>query len=237
MLLIFHRYGNISLLLFVFSQQNDIEPGGDQPIPPPSKNSKKSPHKKKMPKRKKRFTRVLGKKVKTVAAPGSSSEEADVSNLIDSPASARVRRVVFTQGAKDKVSKSLLESKLKSLHKKLDSAQSTLADHSKTIDSLSKKNQQLTAAVKSGRETIRQTKTLATDTVKDVKGRMKETQAAASTTIKLAKSEVKKSQATTQALQAAAAERDSLIISLKKQHEIELAARESAAIEKERVSV
>ena len=129
-----------------------------------------------------------------------------------------------------------MESKLKSLHKKLDSAQSTLADHSKTIDSLSKKNQQLTATVKSGRETIRQTKTLASDTVKDVKGQMKETQAAASTTIKLAKSEVKKSQATTQALQAAVAERDSLIINLKKQHDKEIAMAVVAAVEKEKVS-
>ncbi len=83
---------------------------------------------------------------------------------------------------------------------------------------------------------MRQTKNVASITVKQVKGQMKETQAAASNSMKLAKAQVKKSQAVVKNLQVSVDERDSVITNLKKQHEIEIVMRESAAVEKERAS-
>ena len=128
--------------------------------------------------------------------------------------------------------KSVLKSNLKYTYKKLDNAQSSLADQDKTIESLSKRNLELTDVVKSNREAMRQTKNVASITVKQVKGQMKETQAAASTSMKLAKAQVK----IVKNLQVSVGERDSMITNLKKQHEIEIVMHESAAVEKERAS-
>ena len=198
------------------SQQLDHDPSGDLNLPPP---------KKKMPKHKRKFTKTIDKRAKK-AVPATksngSSVDPQVSTSVESSASASVQRAVSTRGAKRKVPKFVLESNLKYTYKNLDNAQSSLADQDKTIESLSKRNLELTDVVKSNREAMRQTKNVASITDKQVKGQMKETQAAASTSMKLAKAQVKKSQAVVKNLQVSVGERDSVIMNLKKQHGLKL---------------
>eukprot|EP00956_Cyclotella_meneghiniana_P034629 scaffold106939_cov23-Cyclotella_meneghiniana.AAC.1 len=203
------------------TQQPDSDPCRDDHVP----NHKK----KKMPQRRRKFTKTIDPRAKKKSVPPAKSNIS-----ADLEASASVRSIVSYRGAKRKMSNSVLENNLKHSYQKLDDAQSSLVARDKTIESLTKKNKELSDTVKITREASRQTKTVAADSVKVLKGQMKETRAAASNTIKSAKFEVKKSQDAIQNLRASLAERDSLIMNLKKQHEIELAARESAAIEKER---
>ena len=239
--LFFYFDANISLVLAVFSPQPDHDPSED-PIPPT---------KKQMPKRKRKFTKCLDKRAKksapstetdgsgTVALQDSDRSDTvalNDSDLTEPPAPASVRTLVSTRGAKRQVTRSELESNLKSTYRELDNAQRTIAHLEQSNHSIAQKNQELTNTVRRHRESITLTKTVASSTVKQAKGQMKETEDAAATTMKEARAQVKKLQAEIKKLQVSAGERDLFIVNLQKQHEIEIQQRLSAAVEKERVS-
>ena len=195
-----------------------------------------------MPQRKRKFTKCIDKRAKK-SVPGNQSDASSNVDLQDSDmaeppasASADVRTVVLTQGAKRKVNKSVLESNLKRSYRELDKANYTVAHLEQSNDSLSKKNLELTNTVKRNRESIRHTKTVASSTVKHAKGQIKKTEEAAATTMKEARKQVHKLQAEIKKLQESAGEKDLIIMNLKEQHEDEILRRVSDAVEKERVS-
>ena len=130
-----------------------------------------------------------------------------------------------------------MKEKLKHTFKKLNDAKTSLAARDKTIDSLSKKNKELTDTVKTGREIIRQTKNIAATTVKEAKGQVREKQAAASVYVQEAKAHVKKTEHSLKNLQDLLKERDNELATLKSQHDKEIAVKVNDALDKEQVSL
>lgn len=189
---------------------------------------------KKMPRRKRKFTKVIDRRAKKAkVAPETPATLSNSSAGLEPPASA----FVSTDRATRKVSKSVLETKLKHTFKKLNDAKTSLAARDKTIDSLSKKNKELTDTVKTGREIIRQTKNIAATTVKEAKGQVREKQAAASVYVQEAKAHVKKTEHSLKNLQDLLKERDNELATLKSQHDKEIAVKVNDALDKEQVSL
>jgi len=207
------------------TQQPDPEPNGE-----PNGEPNVSKSNKKMPRRKRKYTKVIDRRAKKAkVAPATPATLSDSSAGLEPPASA----FVSTDRATRKVSKSVLETKLKHTFTKLNDAKTSLAARDKTIDSLSKKNKELTDTVKTSRETIRHSKSIAATTVKEAKVQIREKQAAASTYVQEAKAQVKKTEADVKNLQELLMERDNELTTLKLQHDKEIAVKVSDAVDKE----
>ena len=182
--------------------------------------------KKKMPKRKRglsyqprsssnqKSAKQAPKKPKPVTDPASATVAADPQVLND----ARIEFHVSTRGATSKMSNAALKSNLKSSYKKLNAANSNLAEKDKQIEVLTKKNQDLTDAVRSNRQMARTTKTTASGELKQ------------------ATSELKLAQHQVQTLQDIITQKDTSISKLKEQYESQVMKAVSDAVEKEKVN-
>eukprot|EP00956_Cyclotella_meneghiniana_P008261 scaffold11020_cov66-Cyclotella_meneghiniana.AAC.1 len=175
------------------SHEHDSKPGGDTSAPTT---------KKKMPKRPRKFSRTIEKSrsskepslPSSAAAPASDPVDLSQSQAVPSgmtavaaatacateetAATARVteetiRHHVSTKGSTRYVSNSVLKSNLKSSYEQLDLANVTVAKKEKQIQSLLKKNQELSDTVRHARQSTRQSKSLSLAEVNQTQSELK----------------------------------------------------------------
>ena len=198
------------------------------------------PSKKVMPKRKRTLSRNLYSKDNTKRSKppppntaAATSAPADASASAPDSASTSVGpqgfdHLVLTQGASRYVNNSVLKNNLKSVQNQLVAANLSLEQKEKQLESLLKKNQDLSATVRSNRQSTRQR------------------QAESSAEVKQAQSEVKKLQVMLdeketamldmkQSLEAAVNEKEIALLDMKQSYEQKLYAASSDAVEKEKV--
>ena len=219
--------GRIGLFLFIYLIQIDAPTSNntllasqlnlsgceddDHPHEPPKQ-------KKQMPKRK----RSLSYQPRSVsnqkrAKPASVNATASIPDpqVLDDPGLANQ---LSCRGAGSTVSNSTLKSNLKSLHKQLTAASSSLAEKDKQIERLNKKNQDLTRAVKNSRQAARDTKTTS------------------SAEVKQALTELKQAQDQIQKLQVIIDEKESVMSEEHRQYDSKMMKAVSDAVEKEKVT-
>ena len=224
----------LSHIIPLSSQQPDPDPSGDR----------KPPSIKKMPARKRKFTRKTDRRDKrgqqlppegdsnapdsdesqsapietSAAAAAAASEDSQVTAPTAETFASVLRKKISSRGAKRKMSNAILNTNLKTSLNQLAASKSTLDDKDRQISTLSKKNKELADLVRNTRHSTRQTLATASAEVKQ-----------ASLSAKAANSEM-------DALHETIEEKESALLKQKQQLDSEMMSSIAAAVEKEKVS-
>ena len=128
-----------------------------------------------MPKRSRKFSRTIEKNRSSKEPSLPSREAAPASDPVDVVQSQEetIRHHVSTKGSTRYVSNSVLKSNLKSSYEQLDLANVTVAKKDKQIQSLLKKNQELSDTVRHARQSTRQSKSLSLAEVNQTQSELK----------------------------------------------------------------